>query len=125
MATVKLGPSVLDLSGIRAGDMNQITFTLNRDGTPVNLTDYLIAAEVRKTAIDTVVAITAECQVLDPLLGTFYVAFNGEDVRTALAGGATYDGVWDLEIASSAGDTITIAAGKFQAVSDVTRPVGR
>lgn len=121
MASVKLGPTQLDLSGIRAGDINQINFALTRNGLPVNLTNYTIAAEVRKTAVDTVVMITATTQVIDPEQGTFYIAFDGEDVRAALGGAASVKGVWDLELSSGTGAALTIAAGSFEAVMDVTR----
>ena len=122
MATVVLGPALLDLSGIRAGDRNMIELTISYKGTPLNLTGYTLTAQVRKTAPDPVIALTAVINVVNAAAGVITISFPGQAVSDLLTGQAAWDGVWDLQLASGAGDPLTIAAGKLQAVQDVTRP---
>lgn len=122
MAAIRLGPTVLDLSGIRSGDSNKINFTISKDGAPVDLTGYTISAQVRKVVTDIDPAMDAVCQMIDPLAGTFYVTFPGDLVMSMLAGEATFKGVWDIQVTDDESFTTTLAAGSFEAVLDVTRP---
>ena len=123
MATVKLGPAVLDISGIRAGDENQIEITITKSGVPFPLTGYTVSAQARKAAIDPdPPLITAECEITDAAGGKVVTTWHGDDVMTLLNGSAQFNGVWDLQISADGVTNKTIAAGLFNAVMDVTRP---
>jgi hypothetical protein len=122
MATVVLGPALLDVSGIRAGDRNMIELTISYKGTPLNLTGYTLTAQARKTPPDPVVALTAQIAIVDAPNGQITITWPGADVSSLFTGGIdTWAGVWDLQVGSG-GNITTIAAGKLQAVLDVTRP---
>jgi hypothetical protein len=120
--SVSLGPAALDLTGVRAGDRNQIQLTLTVDGTPFDLTDAEVTAEARSKATDEgPAAITAEVSIVDPAAGVVSIAWPGEAVRTALNGSAKWSGVWDLQVASAGTDPLTVVAGKLSAEQDVTK----
>lgn len=122
MAVIDLSPAVLDLKGIRAGDRNLVAVTLTSEGQPLDLTDLTVTAQARKKATDEPAAITASIDVdADPTTGKLSLRWPGDDVRTLLNGAATFDGVWDLQIQSGTNDPVTVVAGSFGAVMDVTR----
>jgi hypothetical protein len=120
--TVSLGPAQLDLTGVRAGDRNQIQLTLTVAGQPFDLTDTEVTAEARTKSTDEGPAtLTAEVTITDATAGTVSLAWPGEEVRTALAGSANWTGVWDLQVASPGTDPLTVVAGKLKAEQDVTK----
>ena len=106
-----------------AGDRNEQTFAFQQpDGSQWDITGAVITAQARATAADPVVAVEAVCTLTDSVAGLASVAWDGEAVRTLLAGEDTWVGVWDMQILE-AGQTlpVTLVAGKFTAVHDVTR----
>lgn len=119
---VPLGPAAVDLIGIRAGDRNLISMTIHSKGTPLDLTGKTITAQARatptsSTALDSVVTI------VDAAAGQLTIGWPGSAVETLLAGDATFKGVWDIQLSTPGeDDAVTLAAGKFTAVMDVTRP---
>src|SRR4051794_35836000 len=118
--TIPLGPAPLDITGVRAGDLNLFTFTVHRSGTPVNLTGLEVTAQARKTSISDDIALTAVIVVTDGPAGKGTMRWPGDDVRILLAGSAKWSGVWDLQVATPGEDPVTLVAGKFGAEMDVT-----
>lgn len=118
-----LGPALLDITGVRAGDRNLITLTLTSGGTPMDLTGLTPAAQARLNPMDAN-ALTAVTEVVDAVGGVVTVRWPGEAVRTILAGKAAWTGVWDLQIGAPGEDPVTVVAGAFAAVMDVTRTDG-
>src|SRR4051812_18668393 len=120
--TIPLGPAPLDITGVRAGDRNLVSFTIHRNGTAVDLTGLEVTAQARKSAITEEIALTAVVVITDAANGKGTLRWPGDDVRDLLAGAAKWSGVWDLQGASPPEDPITWCAGKFTAEMDVTRP---
>lgn len=117
-----LGPAVVNLTGVRAGDRNEFTMTLTSGGVPVNLTGHTVTAAARKKAEDVdPPACTAVVTVTDAVAGQLTVAWPGDAVRAMLGGAASWAGVWDLQSAPASGDPVTLVAGTLTAVMDVTR----
>lgn len=119
--TIPLGPTPLDITGVRAGDLNLFTFHIHRNGTPVNLTGQEVTAQARKSAISDEIALTAVVTVTGAPNGDGTIRWPGDDVRDLLAGAATWKGVWDLQTANPGEDPVTLVAGAFAAEMDVTR----
>ena len=80
MVAVPLGPAVVDISGVRAGDQNEFTITLTSGGNPFVLTDYTVTASARTKPTDDP-PLMAEC-TLATTDGQVIVKWPGEDVRT-------------------------------------------
>lgn len=120
-ATVPLGPALVNVTGVRAGDRNVFTVTLTSGGEPFDLAGLELTAQARKTSV-TPEALDAVVEVVDAAAGTFTVRWPGDAVTTWLAGKASVTGVWDLQIDDGSSDPLTVAAGAFGAVMDVTRP---
>lgn len=117
---VPLGPACVDLEGVRAGDRNLMTATLTSKGAPVNLTGYTVTAQARKKSTDSA-ALDAVVTIVNALTGDISIRWPGDDVTALLAGKATWNGVWDLQIEQVGSDPLTVAAGNFHAYMDVTR----
>lgn len=121
--TVPLGPPAVNITGVRAGDRNLMTVSVTTAGVPVDLTGLTPAAQARKKSIDPdPPVITAVVTVTDAPAGELEIRWPGDQVTTALAGKETWSGVWDLQLDPAADDPITVCAGTFAAVMDVTRP---
>lgn len=120
--TVPLGPAVVNLTGVRAGDRNSFTVSLTDGNDPIDLTGMDVTAQARLVATDELAAMNAVCELVDGSAGIISVAWPGEAVRILLAGAAEWVGVWDLQVRSGVADPETVAAGSLQAVMDVTRP---
>lgn len=120
MVNVPLGPAPVDISGVRAGDLNEFQITLLVSGSPINLTSTDVTASAR-SPITNPDSLDAVCTVLDGPAGLLSVRWPGEDVRTWLADKAKVTGVWDLQLSEGETDPLTVAAGSFSAELDVTR----
>lgn len=118
---VPLGPACVDITGVRAGDKNLMSMTLTSDGAPMDLTGLVVSAQARATPT-AVEMIAAVVEVTDPLAGTITVRWPGDEVTSVMAGKATWKGVWDLQVGDGTTDPTTVAAGKFSADMDITRP---
>lgn len=118
-----LGPTLLDLKGVRAGDKNEVIARLKVYGVPFDLTDYTLEASARVKTTDTGDApIIAECLVVDdPTGGVVSIKWPGDQIRTVLAGNPEWNGVWDFQVTKAPERPITLLEGKFNAVQDVTR----
>lgn len=123
MATtsVDLSPVPLDLLKVRAGDRNAVELTFTQDGAPLDLTGAVLTAQGRTTVTDETAALDAVITVNDAPAGKATLTWPGDAVRSALAGKATWSGVWDLQMAAGTGDPITLVAGKLTLELDVTR----
>lgn len=116
-----LGPGVLDITGIRAGDRNEFTVNLTINGQPLSLAGYTITAQARNTHAD-VEMIAAIVTVLDSPAGRVSLRWPGDVIRTWLADKLKATGVWDMQLRPTTGDPTTVVAGAFSAELDVTRP---
>jgi hypothetical protein len=122
MAVVQFGPAVVDCLGVRSGDKNQMSVVVSQDGAPMSLTGATCTAVARKVITDPdPPALTAVVTVTDAAAGALSVRWPGDAVRTLLGTALKWDGVWDLQIATSGQDPVTIAAGKISLEQDVTR----
>ena len=107
-----------------AGDRNEKTVQVLRDGDGWDLTGATVAAQARRTANDPVVALTATVTPVDPAQGIFTISWDGNAVRALLAGEETWKGVWDLDILPAGGQdgsSETVADGEVVARMDVTK----
>lgn len=121
--TVPLGPACMNVTGVRAGDRNEVEMILKQGGGPVNLTGQTVTSQVRKKASDPdPAAITAVITVLDATAGRIKVKWPGADVRTLVNGATKWQGVWDLQISGGGEEPLTLVAGTWAAEADVTRP---
>lgn len=120
--SVPMGPACVNLDGVRGGDRNLISVTITSKGTPVNLTGYTVTAQARKKSTDLTAALAAVVTVTSAVDGQVDIRWPGDAVATLLDGKATWNGVWDLQIDTAGSDPLTVAAGTFGAVMDVTRP---
>lgn len=121
MVALNIGPAVVDLSGVRAGDRNAVHVALTGSGAPLNLTGQTVTAQARKTEADPA-AVDAVVEDLVPTAGTFTLRWPGD----AIAGlfvppNVKWSGVWDLQLQAVGEDPVTVVAGKFNADLDVTR----
>ena len=121
MAAIDVGPPKVDLLRIRAGDRNLFKMKLVQNGSPIDLTDLTIEAQVRSVPLAETIALSASITVTDAAEGEFEMRWLGEDVRTLLANKSGWTGVWDLEISSDGLDIQTLMAGIFTIEPDVTR----
>lgn len=120
--SIRLGPAILNIAGIRAGDANQIAMQVKSGGTPIDLTDQTLTAQAREEPSSLSADIDGVITMVDELLGKFILAWPGDDVTALLDGRETYKGVWDLQMTADGIVNFTIVAGTFEAEWDVTRP---
>jgi hypothetical protein len=121
--TVPMGPARANITGVRAGDLNEMIVTLTSGGGPLNLSGLTLAAQARAKATDASPALTAVIDIQgDPLNGVASLRWPGDDVRTMLGSKETWSGVWDLQVDNGVDDPVTVVAGTFKAEMDVTRP---
>lgn len=120
MTTLPMGPADLDVDGVRAGDRNLINVRLSSGGAPLDITGATVTSQVRATPVDAV-ALDAVVTVTNAAQGWLTVRWPGTAIRVLVAGQAKWVGVWDLQVQWPGDDPLTILAGKFTAVMDVTR----
>lgn len=123
MTTLDMSPAVLNIVGVRGGDANARSMRFTVEGQPLDLTGMVVTAQARKKSVDPdPPALTAVIDVIDPVAGEVIISWSGEAVSGLLAGAAKWTGVWDLQVQSGAGALpVTLMAGAFECVSDVTR----
>lgn len=121
MATINSGPEPVDWN-VYAGDANEETVIFQAGQDPWDITGAVIEAQARVTALDPAVALTATCTVVDAVNGEATIAWDGEAVRTLLAGADTWEGEYDVQILEQ-GKTLprSLWRGKMTARYDVTR----
>ncbi len=118
--TVNTGPAELNIE-VYAGDANEVPLEFLAADDPWDITGAVITAQARKTKTDPEVAIEADVTITDAPNGLALMAWDGEDVRTLLAGETSWQGGWDLQILEL-GKTLPVTklAGTFSAELDVT-----
>lgn len=117
-----LGPAVLNLTGIRANDKNEMILNLTEDGLPVDLSGMTIEAQARADITDFGEApIIAEIEILDVLGGKLSVCWPGDQVAEVLGNDPSWKGVWDIQQTTGTDRPVTLIAGTFVATQDVTR----
>lgn len=122
MARICTGPSTLDWECAYAGDDVRVVFRFLADGDPWDLTGTSALAQARTDVLAAdPPTLTASTTLIDAVNGLLQVAWDGEEIRTAIAGGTTWEGVWDLQITEPSGDIQTVVAGQFLAKMDVSR----
>jgi hypothetical protein len=119
MVAVPLGPAPVDITGVRAGDLNEFQITLLSGGSKMNVTDMTFNASARVTKADTG-HLDAVVTIVDGPNGIIMVRWPGDAVRTWLGTNVTQKGVWDLELINGTDDPLTVCAGDFSAELDVT-----
>jgi len=119
MASINLSPAQLDVLGVRAGDRNSIVLTLTEAGAPLDLTGKTLTSQVRLTTTATA-KLDAVVTITDAPAGKVEVRWPGDTVRTLLGTKSSWKGVWDLQLEGTP-DPLTLVAGKWSAVQDVTR----
>ena len=107
---------------VYAGDENREYCSFLAGGNLWDLTGCTIEAQARKVDTDPVAAITAVVEMTDPANGRVHISWDGEDVRTLLAGQSTWEGVYDIQVLE-AGRTQprTVVRAVWHAQMDVTR----
>jgi len=119
--TVNAGPEQVNITGIRAGDRNELLVTITNDGVPMDLTGGTVRAQARAKSTSPS-AIDAVVSPADETKGQYLLAWPGDKVRQLLGAAETWTGVWDLEVVEAEQTIpITVATGSFQAFMDVTR----
>jgi hypothetical protein len=124
VVALNIGPAVVDLTGVRAGDRNAVHVALTANGVPMDLTGQTVTAQARKTEADAS-SVDAVIESLNGPAGTFTLRWPGDSVRALFVPpNVKWSGVWDLQLQDTAApttDPVTVVAGKFDAVLDVTR----
>lgn len=122
MATISLAPGALDISGVRAGDRNELAFVITQNGTPMDLTGMDVMAQARKAASDAdPPALTGVVTITDAPAGRLTLRWDGDEVRALLGVDVKWQGVWDLQVGATGSEPDTIVAGSLTCELDVTR----
>lgn len=121
--TVDLGPAIINIVGVRAGDKNEMVINLKKDGVPYDVTGMTITAQARAKATDTGIApIVAVVSIIDADAGKIDVRWPGDQVAEVIPSGKSmWRGVWDLQQVTGSEDPVTLIAGTFEVSMDVTR----
>ena len=121
MVALNMGPAVVDLSGVRAGDRNALHIAVTASGAPMDLTGQTVTAQARKSADDPA-SVDGVIENLVASAGTFTLRWPGDAIRALFTPpNVKWEGVWDLQTQATGEDPVTIIAGKFSAELDVTR----
>ena len=123
---VPMGPACVNITGVRAGDRNQMNFALTSGGAPIDLTGKTLQAQARTKATDPdPPVLTAVVDVLDAVAGTGVLRWPGDQVYDALDPvKGTWSGFWDMQVVDDADpdNVVTVVEGTIAAVTDITRP---
>lgn len=124
MSKIDLSPARLDLRGLPAGDDIAIVVRFkDDDGLPQDTTGAVLNAQVRSSATDDTIQLSATVTAItDGSDGEWSVFFDGDDTRTVLDSATRWRGVWDLEVTlAGQANPRTVLAGVFEIETDVTR----
>lgn len=121
-AVCDLNPARIDVIGVRGGDKNEMIMNLKQNGVALDVSDMTLEAQARGSSTDTGEApLIAVVTIVDGPTGRVSVRWPGAQVTRVLAGAASWAGVWDLQQTEEGEDPVTLIAGAFQAVQDVTK----
>jgi len=111
--TVDLRPDVLNIV-VYGGDAWTLDLDLTDDeGTPLDLTGYTFAAQIRKNPDDTATIGTITVTSVNLTAGSLRLSQTAAPILT---------GFYDLQGTPSGGGSRTLVRGSFNATQDVTRP---
>jgi len=86
------------------------------NGTPLNLTDYSVSAQMRKSPGSSV-GYNIPCSIVDPELGKIKIRFDAESTDSIPAGRYLYD----IEITDDTGEKLRILEGVLNLIPQITR----
>ena len=95
-------------------------------GTPVNITGYTVAAQVRKTPFTRKASgFAATCVVVNGAAGQFSFEFEADDTATLIVGNSETDPeslyYWDLELIQPDTRVIPVIYGTVKVFREVTK----
>lgn len=107
-------PAAFDLI-LYAGDVFNMTVKVfNADGTPIDLTGAITKSQIRASSSSAVVLAEFAIQAEDA--NTFKLSLT-----SAITASLPANAVWDFQVSSVPGQTVTLAAGKVTVTGEVTR----
>ncbi len=109
---------------LAGSDFAEPIFYQNEDGTPVNLTGYTAALQVRRTTASPTPALslaTGTGLTLTPLEGKILVTITQEQGRALCLDNARTTYLYDLEITSPGSLVTRILEGRLVVLPEVTR----
>lgn len=126
MATLGNIGERFDLLVRQGGTFGPHSFTLtNPDGSPLNLTGATLRGQIRRKALDPVVAADIVVTMVDPLLGKFDISLSSATTAGIVCGPTIKDPLsayeWDFEMVDSLGRVIPLYYGEVKVFREVTR----
>lgn len=116
--TIGSQPASVDLRIYRGDTFEAQEFRWEQPaGTPVNITGYTVAAQIRLKPDAEDTEAEFECTITDAVNGKWTIEM-ADDVTEDLPKKTLY---WDMQLTSPGGVTKTFAAGKIVLTKDVTR----
>ncbi len=103
----------LDFVTKRGDTFDEVSFTINIDGDPLDLTDAVIRMQLRKSA-GAPVAFTPELSITDAENGQFVIDAQIIDIPACVY-------KYDIEIELASGEVKTWIYGNFTINDDITR----
>lgn len=129
MAEIANKGQELDLVIRQGGTFGPITCTLkNSGGTPINLTGYTVAAQIRKTPSSRkATGCAAVCTIVDGPAGQFSFEFTAANTASLYAGEDenSEDSLyfWDMELIQPDSKVMPLVYGKVRVFREVTKAV--
>lgn len=124
MPVISNVPATLDLE-IYQGTSVSIPFQARDASGPINLTGYLIRAQIRKTRLSEEVVQTFSTTITNVAQGLFSIFLNAAQTAAITCGEKPTSSlsryVWDLEMESPEGFVTQLRQGAVSVVAQVTR----
>jgi hypothetical protein len=115
--TIALLPARVDLKLYRGDDFGPQEFIWEQPaGSPVDITGYEIAAQIREDPDSDEVLAVFTCTITNPAAGKWTLELDG-----AITADLPRSAYWDMQL-TSGGVTRTFASGRITTARDVTRP---
>jgi len=86
------------------------------DGTPLNLSTYTVAGQMRKSPASSV-GYDIPCSIIDPELGRIKIRLDAESTENIPSGRYLYD----IEITDDTGEKLRIIEGVLNLIPQITR----
>ena len=114
---VSTGPGAADITLYQGDDFACVVDVSNADGTPADLTGYVVLAQLRRSVADEAPEVELE----------FTTQINGSMILLSLTHEQTAGMIdryaWDLDLTDTAGMVTTVLAGRVAITQEVSRPV--
>lgn len=111
-----------DIEITKGDDYAHLLTFVDEDRVPINLTGYTARAYIRKTASTVSAADAAFGVVITPLTGEVLLTLTDTQTTALVVLKCGY--VWDLELTTGGGQTLTPVGGRAILVQDVTHNAG-